>query len=131
MQPIVFLSTDDVLQIHRDTMEREGGLDGVRDAGLLEAAVAMPRQRYGGELLHPDLASIAAAYLFHLAMNHAFHDGNKRVAAMSALVLLDVNDIETLPAPKALETLTLAVASSEMSKPELTQWFRDQLSESA
>ncbi|MFW6060790.1 MAG: type II toxin-antitoxin system death-on-curing family toxin [Phycisphaeraceae bacterium] len=124
---VTFLDVDDVLVIHNDTLTNEGGLAGVRDAGLLEAAVAMPRQRFGGELLHPDVPSIAAAYLYHLAMNHPFHDGNKRVAVMAALVFLDANGVRTLPPARAMERVTLAVAGGTMSKTEVTAWFYEQL----
>ena len=64
--PIRFLDVNNVLLLHRQTLEREGGQDGVLNYGLLEAAVAMPRQQFGGEYLHPDLFTMAAAYLFHL-----------------------------------------------------------------
>ncbi len=58
---------------------------------------------------------MAAAYLFHIANNHAFHDGNKRTAALAALVFLEVNGAESLPAPEELEEITLRVAASRRS----------------
>lgn len=122
-----FLGVDDVVAIHADTIEHEGGLGGVRDPGLLESAVMMPQQRFGGQLLHEDLAAMAAAYLFHISQNHPFHDGNKRAAAMSALVFLDVNGVSNLPDPVNLETTTLSVASGTMDKHDLTEWFRSQI----
>jgi death-on-curing protein len=70
---------------------------------------------------------MAAAYLFHIAQNPPFHDGNKRVAAMSALVFLDVNGIANLPGQEDLERATLEVASIKMSKSELTDWFRNRI----
>ncbi|MEE8367115.1 MAG: type II toxin-antitoxin system death-on-curing family toxin [Thermoanaerobaculia bacterium] len=122
-----FLSVDDVLAIHENTIAREGGLGGLRDAGLLESAVLMPQQQFGGEYLHPDLPAMAAAYLFHIAQNHAFHDGNKRTAALATLVFLSLNDVESLPTPEALERTTLAVAASEVGKSELTEWMGTQI----
>ena len=74
-----FLRVDDVLELHRDQIERYGGDPGIRDRGLIEAAVAMPRQSFGGQFLHVDLFEMAAAYAFHLAGSQAFLDGNKRV----------------------------------------------------
>ena len=82
---IRYLSAADVLLIHRDTLEHEGGIEGVRDMGLLESAVATPRQKLYGVDLHPGLATKAAAYLYHIAMNRPFFDGNKRTAALAAL----------------------------------------------
>lgn len=126
---VLFLSVEDVLVIHENTIAEEGGLAGLRDAGLLESAVLMPQQQFGGAYLHTGLAAMAAAYLFHIAQNHAFHDGNKRTAALAALVFLDVNSVSALPAPDALEEATLAVAAGEMSKNELTAWMQEQLGE--
>ncbi len=127
MPSIRFLSVDDVLAIHEDTIAHEGGLAGIRDPGLLESAVLMPQQQFGGEYLHDGLAAMAAAYLFHIAQNHAFHDGNKRTAALYALVFLEVNGVESLPEPDALEGTTLAVAASRCGKQDLEQWMRGQL----
>jgi death-on-curing protein len=87
----------------------------------------MPQQRFGGEYLHPGLAEMAAAYLFHIAQNHAFHDGNKRTAALAALIFLDVNGASSLPPPDEIERMTLAVAAGEATKDRLTEWTRTQL----
>jgi death-on-curing protein len=122
-----FLSVDDVLAIHEDTIGREGGLAGLRDPGLLESAVTMPQQRFAGAWLHPGLPAMAAAYLYHIASNHPFLDGNKRTAAMAALVFLDVNGRRKLPPPKALEQATLAVAAGTMTKARLIDWMKRQL----
>ncbi len=127
MEDIIFLSVDDVLLLHTDTIDIDGGSHGVRDHGLLDAAVAMPRQQFGGDYLHEDLAAMAAAYLFHLAQNHPFVDGNKRAAVMAALTFLHVNGSEQLPASQALEVTTLQVAAGELSKDALTQWMRVQI----
>jgi death on curing protein len=124
---IVFLSIEDVLLAHADTLEREGGLRGVRDHGLLDAAVAMPRQQFGGTYLHEDEAAMAAAYLFHIAQNHPFYDGNKRTAALSALAFLRVNEKGPLPSPDELEAATRQVAAGKMAKDELIRWMRKQV----
>ena len=123
-EDIRFLSVEDVLAIHEDTIRHEGGLGGLRDPGLLESAVTMARQSFGGKYLHRGLAAMAAAYLYHVAQNHPFHDGNKRTGAMAALVFLHINGVEALPDPDDLEQATLRVASGELSKAELTGWFR-------
>ena len=120
---IRFLSDDDVLFIHEDTIKHEGGKAGLRDPGLLESAVMMPQQQIGGAYLHPTLAAMAAAYLFHIAQNHSFHDGNKRAATMAAVVFLDVNGARKLPPQKGLEKITMSVADGETSKAELTEWM--------
>ena len=124
-EKVHFLSVEDVLAIHDNTIGVEGGSPGLRDAGLLESAVLMPQQQFSGDYLHRGVAAMAAAYLFHIAQNHAFLDGNKRTAALAALVFLEINGIDTLPEPDDLEKATLAVASSEMSKGDLTDWMSE------
>jgi len=123
VKSIVFLSVEDVLVLHGDTLSHEGGLSGIRDHGLLDAAVAMPRQQFSGEYLHPNLPAMAAAYLYHLAQNHPFHDGNKRVAVMAAYVFLDANGMDLKVSPSDLEAVTRGVASGEMKKDEIIEWM--------
>jgi len=127
MEEIIFLSVDNVMLLHDDTIAIEGGQAGLRDHGLLDSAVAMPRQQFGGMYLHDDLPAMTAAYLFHIAQNHPFYDGNKRTAAMAALAFLRLNDGGRLPEPRQLETVTLRVAAGEISKDELTTWMRRQI----
>lgn len=126
---VQFLSVDDVLAIHENTIRHEGGLPGLRDPGLLESAVLMPQQQFGGEYLHSGLAAMAAAYLFHITQNHPFYDGNKRAGVLAALIFLQLNGAESLPDPQELEAMTLRVAASNCGKAELTQWLREQIRE--
>jgi len=123
MRAPVFLSVEDVICIHADTIEQEGGLGGVRDYGLLESAVMMPQQRFGGRFLHEDPPAMASAYLFHISQNHPFHDGNKRAAAMAAFVFLDVNGFSLTAREDGFERTVLAVAAGEISKDDLTAWM--------
>lgn len=102
-------------------------MEGIRDHGLLDAAVAMPRQQFGGAYLHMDVAAMAAAYLFHIAQNHPFIDGNKRAAVMAAFVFLDENGIELTASSKDLEAVTRRVAAVNMTKDELVRWMRKQI----
>ena len=94
-----FLQVSDVLLLHSDQIDLYGGEHGLRDAGLLESAVAQPQAAAGGAYLHSDVFEMAAAYLFHIVQNHPFLDGNKRTGAVAALVFLDLNGIE-IDAPK-------------------------------
>lgn len=122
-----FLSVQDVLDIHTATIERHGGAHGIRDIALLESAVAMPQQVFGGELLHTDIPGMAAAYLFHLANNHAFVDGNKRVALGACLVFLAANGVQHEIEPEAVLQIVLGVARGQIDKNGLTEWVRSQL----
>ena len=87
----VFLTVDDVLQLHEDALEEDGGATGLRDKGLLESAVHAPQASFGGGWLVGDLFEMAAAYMFHIARNHAFVDANKRTALLATLVFRGLN----------------------------------------
>jgi death-on-curing protein len=95
---------------------RYGGADGLRDRGLLESALAQPKATFAGELLHEDLFSMAAAYLFHIVQNHPFVDGNKRTGLIAALVFLDLNGISIEQDSPDLHDLTMGVARGEVTK---------------
>jgi len=123
--PPVFLGLDEVLEIHRDQIERYGGRAGIRDMGLLQSALAMPQAGIGGEFFHADVFEMAAAYLYYIARNHPFVDGNKRVAAMSAFVFLRLNG-HTLRAPTgAFERLVLAAAEGTVDKATIARFFQE------
>ncbi len=126
---IHFLSFDDVVAIHEDTIAKEGGAAGLRNSGLLDSAVMMAQQQFGRQYLHDGLAAMAAAYLFHTVSNHAFLDGNKRAGAMAALVFLDVNGVEKLPAAKELERMTIDVATGAVTKEALMRWMEERVEE--
>ena len=116
-----FLSVEDVLALHQDLIARFGGDPGVLNVGALEAAVAQPRMTAFGVLIHPTREAQAAAYLFHLTANHPFCDGNKRIGLFAALVFLRDNGMEVLGTSDDWYTLTMGVATSTLTKRELTR----------
>jgi death-on-curing protein len=122
MEP-VFLSLDEVLEMHEQQIERYRGSPGIRDAAGLESAVATPQATFGGEFLHPSIPAMAAAYLFHLCQNHPFIDGNKRVGANAAITFLLMNNWEPTFDQEELVDLVLSIASSRRAKPELLSIF--------
>ena len=124
MDRIVFLSVADVLHIHRRMIADFGGDDGLRDRGLLESAAAMPHAMFDGAFLHADLATMAAAYHFHLCANHPFVDGNKRVAVTAAEIFLLANGAELSATDDELEQLTLGVANAVLGKDDVITFFR-------
>ena len=121
---ILFLEVDEVLSLHRNALEVDGGIDGIREPGLIESAVAMPRQQFGRSYLHEDIPAMAAAYHFHLNKNHAFLDGNKRVAVMASTVFLLANGYRLTASGEDFERLTLDAADDLIDKPIVTEWFR-------
>jgi len=116
---IRFLGLDEVLALHSDQIARYGGSDGVRDLGLLESAVAVAEASFGSDYLHATLPEMAAAYLFHLAQNHAFVDGNKRVAAAAMFMFLYLNGLVLSCSEDDLVRVTLGVASGKTTKAEV------------
>lgn len=127
----LFLTLDEALQIHAYQVETFGGSDVVLDMSKLESALAQPRQGFGGQYLHEDMAAMAAAYLFHIVKNHPFEDGNKRTGAQAAIAFLNLNDIEFPFSEDELIKITMAVADKQgtMTKAELTEEFRHRLNE--
>ena len=88
---IAFLTLEDVLALHDELIQRYGGAPGLRDAGLLEAALAMSQAGFGGQYFHEFPHEMGAAYLFHLVRNHAFIDGNKGAALACAILFFKIN----------------------------------------
>ncbi len=122
MDPL-FLTLDEVLEMHTQQIDLYGGEDGVRDPAELESAVATPMASFGGEFLHPTIPSMAAAYLFHLCQNHPFVDGNKRTGANAAITFLLINDWEPDFSEDELVDLVLSVASGVIAKSALAERF--------
>ena len=119
-----FLSLDEVIEIHRDMIERYGGSSGIRDMGLLQSAVAMPRAGFGDEFLRADLFEMAAAYLFHIVQNHPFIDGNKRVGSMAAFTFLKLNGLTLAASDVEFERVVLEVARGRSSKAAIAEFLR-------
>ncbi len=117
-------SIEQILRAHQKSIQTYGGDPGLRGLGLLTSALATPRQTFGGEFLHPGPAEMAAAYLFHLCMNHPFVDGNKRIGLLASILFLTLNGYAFTATPAQAEAITLKVASSQCSKYQLIQWFK-------
>lgn len=117
-----WVETDVVQAIHDRQLAEHGGLDGVRDVGAVQSALARPRNlaAYGD----PDAADLAAAYAFGLAKNHGFADGNKRTAWVVARLFLADNGYRlTFNKAEAVRTVE-AVAAGSLTEQELAAWFR-------
>lgn len=120
----IHLTVEIVKEIHNAVIDEFGGLRGVRDEALLSSAVAAPQATLGGRSLYPDLVEVAAAYLYHLCRNHAFNDGNKRVALASSIVFLRLNGFEPAPDHPDWESLVMDVAASRLDREAATARFR-------
>ena len=118
-----WVSKEALLLLHGESLAEHGGRTGLRDAGLLESALNRPVNllTYG----KPDFADLAASYAVALAKNHAFVDGNKRVAFLAVGLFLYLNGYR-LKATQASATLAvLAVAAGDMGEDEFAAWLRE------
>lgn len=120
----VFLTKSVVIEIHAEQVAEHGGLAGLRDEGLLDSALAQPLQAFGGKYLHHDVFHMAAAYLFHIAGNHPFVDGNKRTALAACLVFLELNGYRIQEKATELADLVLEMISQHKDKAWTTNALR-------
>jgi death-on-curing protein len=120
----LFLTLDEVLGIHADQIRRYEGSPGLRDLGLLQSALGMPETTFDDEFIHGTLFEMAAAYLFHIARNHPFADGNKRTALMCALIFLALNGRRLEAEPGALYGLVDGVAAGTVDKAGVAVFLR-------
>ncbi|KAB2707587.1 type II toxin-antitoxin system death-on-curing family toxin [Brucella intermedia] len=118
-----FLSRRVVEAIHIEQLQRHGGAQGLRDENALGSALARAqnKQVYG----QPDHAEIAAAYVFGIGRNHAFVDGNKRTAIVTAVTFLLANGYALTADDGLLYSFTMGIASGEIDEAGATAFFRD------
>lgn len=123
MKEPLWLDRRAVISLHSESLAEHGGISGIRDEGLLDSALARPKNQfaYGAEL---DIAELAAAYGFGLAKNHPFVDGNKRIAFITAATFLRLNGYR-LNSNRLDEIQTmLALAAGELSEEHFATWIR-------
>jgi death on curing protein len=118
-----FVSNSQVIKIHDRQIETFGGTTGIRDEGLLDSALAQPQATFGGELLHPTIYEQAAAYLYHLAMNHPFIDGNKRTAFAVMDTFINLNGYSLNLSAEETYNMVIRVVRREISKGELSAFL--------
>jgi death-on-curing protein len=117
-----WLTYDQVIAIHSRQLRRFGGAVGLRDDGLLRSAIERPINKWHYE--QSELPELAAAYAFGLAKNHAFVDGNKRIAFMSMMIFLRKNSVGFAPGPAHATSMIMSLAAGEVSEESLARWIR-------
>lgn len=122
-QEPLWITYEQAIAIHSRQLRRFGGAPGLRDEDMLRSALERPINKWTYEQL--PLAELAAAYAFGLAKNHAFVDGNKRIAFMAMVTFLHKNGVAFLPDPAQATTIMLSLAAGEVSEESLARWIRD------
>ena len=119
----VFLTRRAVEAFHAEQLRRHGGAQGLRDENALESALSRPENKaaYGAPTVH----DLAAAYVFGIARNHAFVDGNKRTAIVAATTFLLLNDYELTANDGTVYEFTMGVAAGEIDEDGAAAFFRD------
>jgi death-on-curing protein len=121
MNDPVWIDLEVVLAIHDEQLAEHGGQAGVRDRGLLESALARPRNQFAyGEHALPRLA---ASYAFGISRNHPFLDGNKRTSLVVAELFLDLNGLELTASDAECVTTFLQLAAGDLTEEQLTEWI--------
>lgn len=123
MNEPVWLQKVAILHLHDASVARFGGSEGLRDEGLLESALLRPVNRFSYED-GLDLADLAASYSFALVRNHAFVDGNKRIALLACGVFRDMNGCEFLASNADAYQAIMALAAGQIGELEFAAWLR-------
>jgi death on curing protein len=118
-----WITYEQAIAIHSRQLRRFGGAPGLRDEGMLRSALERPINKWRYE--QAELAEPASAYAFGLAKNHAFVDGNKRIAFLAMRIFLLKNGVSFSPKPEHATSIILSLAAGEVSEESLTRWIRD------
>lgn len=123
MNESVWMNLSDAMIAHDLELAVHGGAIDIRDQGMLESALARPRNKRAYAEMPPHLPKLAAAYAFGISSNHPFVDGNQRTALVVSFAFLDVNGMEVTASQEDAYLTILALAAGELSEDELAQWF--------
>lgn len=120
---MIRLSKKQLLMLHSELIAETGGMDGLRDEGMLDSALNAPFQSFAGEDVYPSLQQKAARLCFGLVKNHPFIDGNKRIGTHAMLVFLALNGIELDYTQEELASTILSLAAGESDQTALLRWI--------
>ena len=126
MKEPVWLLKSAVTAAHSMMIARFGGLDGIRDEGLIDSALARPAHFYHYDHC-TEVSQLAAAYTAGIIQNHPFVDGNKSTGFITAFMFLDLNGVELQADEVAATTMTLSLAASEIDEREYANWLANNI----
>ncbi len=128
MHEPLWMDLRDALAAHDLELAAHGGSAGVRDQGLLESALARPKNLLVYAERPSTLPQLAAAYAFGISANHPFLDGNKRTALVVSFAFLEVNGLEVIASQEDAYYTILALAAGELSEEQLGEWIARNIS---
>lgn len=120
----IWINMDAVLAIHRRQIAEHGGDEGIRDRGLLESALARPKNLIANSETTPDVFELSAAHGYGICKNHAFVDGNKRVAYVVCMMFLRLNGMTLDASPEEKYLTFLKLAEGSINEKDLADWLR-------
>lgn len=120
---MILLNKQQIVLMHTMLIKQTGGLDGIRDEGLLDSAINAPFQTFAGEELYPTVQKKAACLCYSLVNNHAFHDANKRIGILAMMTFLKLNNLEIECTDEELVNLGLNIASGKTGQGEILSWI--------
>ena len=124
---MIWITVEDVIRLHSQVIQATGGMDGIRDHSALESAVCAPLQTFGGQELFPSEIEKIARLGYGLASNHAFVDGNKRIGALMAQLLLQWNGYRLELEAGELADMFISIADNTANERDLLEWIRQHL----
>jgi death-on-curing protein len=123
MQDVTFIDKEHIFRLHKLAIDDFGGAIDVRDADLIDSALAQPMATFGGDFLHATIQEMAAAYYYHISQNQGFSDGNKRTGFLALFTFLKINGHDlTVPSDYVWPVL-LRVANGELEKADLAEFL--------
>lgn len=117
------LSKEQMMYLHSMAVKKTGGLDGIRDEGLLDSALNSPFQSFAGEELYPSIQAKAARLGFSIIKNHPFLDGNKRIGMLAMMVFLEINGIQLECSDEDIVDIGLGIASGKYEDEHIIDWI--------
>ena len=127
MDEPVWIRADVVLAIHQRQLAEHGGANGVRELGMLDSALARPKNLFAYGHSRVDLAELAASYAFGMVRNHPFIDGNKRTGYVVCRTFLLLNGFDLVASPEEKYLTFLSLAEGRLDEDSLAQWLRSRL----
>ncbi|MBQ5592897.1 MAG: type II toxin-antitoxin system death-on-curing family toxin [Clostridia bacterium] len=127
---MIILTVDEIIGLHSKLIQKTGGIDGLRDRGLLESAVFSAQSSFGEEEVYPSAEEKSARLMFALVNNHSFIDGNKRIGVFVMLITLKLNGIILEYTQEELTNLGLMTASGQTDYNDILQFIKQHIKKS-